>query len=178
MPGDCASDLADGVQALRSRDEGARRLECEVRQMRIAFRDVRGIRDDHIKTLARDRFEPPAVAKLDIQSVLDGVALRYRESRCACFHGDNPCGRAMPLDCQGDRAAPGAEIQNGRRLALQRDLDEQLGLGPRHQHRPVPRQIEAVELLVADDISYWLAALPPLRELPKPLFDVESECAF
>ena len=53
------------------------------------------------------------------------------------------------------------------RPQLQRQLDQQLGLGPRDQHPPVDRQLDVAEALAAEDVGDRLAPQPPPHHLPE-----------
>ncbi len=78
------------------------------------------------------------------------------------------------LDCQCNGTRSGPEIQRRGGIALQRQIDQQLGFRPRDQDRRIDRQVEAVELLAAQDVGDRLAAFSPLNEFEERIFDLEG----
>ena len=86
-----------------------------------------------------------------------GVAPRHFQRRRAGVGGDDARLRPVALDRQRDRARAGAHVQHRGRIALERQVDEQLGFRARNEHRRVDRELEAVELLVAEDVGHRLA---------------------
>ena len=60
-----------GVKAIGAGHQRRLRLEAQVREVRIARRDVRRVGDDQVEAPARDRAKPLAVQKLNLYPVLD-----------------------------------------------------------------------------------------------------------
>src|SRR5258706_4380806 len=85
-----ARNLPNGVQPVVTRHQRLPRLEAQRLEVRIGSRHVRGIADDQIEALPRHRLEPPAVAKLDFYSALDGISLRDCESPFAFLPPHEP----------------------------------------------------------------------------------------
>ena len=82
-----------------------------------------------------------------------------RDDRVGPRHGDR----------DRDRAAARADVEHARlgRLAdaLQRPLDEPLGLGPGHQHAVVDGELEPAEAPAPEHVCERLAAPPPAQQL-------------
>src|SRR4051812_10596937 len=76
----------------------------------------------------------------------------------------------MFLDRESNRAAARAEIQHGRWTPFQGQFHQQFSFRPGNQDRRVHGEVEAVELLVADDVGDRLAALSARSEIDEPLF--------
>ena len=119
-----AYDFPDGVEAIASSDERVLRLVAQRFQVRVPGGDVRRVRDNQVKTLAGQRLEPPTVAEFDREVVARCVALRHHQGGGACFHRYDPGARALPLERKRDGATAGAEIDDGRKRLLQRQLDQ------------------------------------------------------
>jgi hypothetical protein len=65
----------------------------------------------------------------------------------------------MLLQGERNRSTARAKIDRTREISLQCEIDEQLGLGTRNEHRRVDRELEPVELLAAEDVRHRLAGL-------------------
>ena len=71
------------------------------------------------------------------------------------------------LERQRDRAAARADVDDARAARqLEPDLDDQLGLGPRHEHARVDEQVDVSEPLAAEDVRDRLAAADRRRTKP------------
>src|SRR4051812_38595843 len=57
-------DFPDGIEAIRTGDQGFLGLEAKLREVRIAGRYVRWIGDNQVEALLRHRAEPVAQAKI------------------------------------------------------------------------------------------------------------------
>ncbi|MOA35376.1 hypothetical protein D3C78_1568220 [compost metagenome] len=69
-------------------------------------------------------------------------------------------GRALTGQCQGNRAAAGAQVQDPgwcRRQQRQRGLHQQLGVGTRDQGMGCDFQVEFPETLLPEDVRHRLA---------------------
>src|ERR1700741_5060846 len=128
--------------------------------MRVALGDVRRVGDDEIEALLTQRVEPAAMAPLNVEAEGDAVAFRDHERRGAGFYSDDAGARPMLLDGERDGAAAGAEVEHAGEIALEREVDQQLRLGSRDEHRGAHRERQAVELLAAEDKGNRLAAAP------------------
>jgi hypothetical protein len=71
------------IKAIGAGNQRARRFEPKLGEVRVPGGDVRGVRDNEIKSLRAERLEPAPVAEFDLERVLRGVALRHREGRRA-----------------------------------------------------------------------------------------------
>src|SRR5687768_10437045 len=153
-----ADDDPNRVEPIAAGEEREPRLERQGREMRVAHGDIRGIADDAFEALAGERLEPAAQAPLDVQAKFGGVLPRQRERLCARIGADHARRWKMPLERERDRARAGAQVEHRAGPARQRNVDEELGLRTRDEHRGVDRELEAVELLAAEDVRDRLAA--------------------
>src|SRR3954464_13150957 len=98
------------------------------------------------------------MAKLDVEPKPHCIPSRYSQCRCACLDRNDTRRRALLLESKGDGTAACAQIHHARKIALQSELDQQLGLRARDEDGRVHRHVDAVELLVADDVRDRLSA--------------------
>ena len=131
-----------------------------------------------VLALPRQRPAPAAVPKVDLEAVPCRIALRHNQGRCACLDRNDTRGRTLPLEGRGDGAAPGAEVRYARKILPQGEIHEQLGFRTRDEHRGIYREVQAVELLVANDVGDGFAAFSPFQVFEKSILDLEGESAF
>ena len=165
-------EATDDVEAVLAGEQRARRLVAgDLGRQRRAFalRDVRGVGEhgvdlphagEQIALEERDRPvepEPHGVGARDVQRVGARSVAQHLEVR--------------PLLCERERdgAAAGPDVDDPGTLhaPLHPDLDEQLGLRPRHEHAPVHLELEMAKAAPPGDVGDGLAAgrAPPHRVL-------------
>ena len=143
------------------------RLVHECCQVRIGSGDVRRVAQHQIKPPPGQRVPPRALCELHRQRQSRRVVAGQLQGVGAEVGGGHARLRLPVLDGQRDGARAGAEIDHrGRATAglrrprcqpLQRPVDQQLGVGPRHQHTRVDLQHQAVKFFFAQQVGERLA---------------------
>ena len=155
-------DRADRVEPVRPGDERGARLEAEVAlaEVRVAGGDVGRVRDHEIEAFARQPGEPFPFHEPDRRGVAPRVLARDRERRARSVDRDHLGVGRRVRDRDRDRPGAGAEVEHAPgavRQALEREVDEELGLRPGDQHVGGHLQREAVELALAGEVGDRLA---------------------
>ena len=123
--------------------------------------DVRRVRDDEVERPRRGRRAGRPRRTSTSSPCALGVLARERERvRRDVGRGDARI-RQLVRERQRDRAGAGADVDDARRLDAceQREaaLDDDLGLGPRHERARVGLQRQAAEVPVAEHVGERLA---------------------
>src|SRR5205807_4468360 len=148
---------ADGVQAIAACNERARRFIGERGEMGVAFGNIWGVGDDEFAALLAKRLAPAAVAPVDLEAQPHRIAPRKLQRRRTRLDADHAPGGPLVLDGERDGAAAGTQIRDRPEFALERKLDQQFGFRAWDEHRGIDGQPQAVELLLAEDVSDRLA---------------------
>ena len=88
-------DDAHRVQPVSAGLDRELRLELQVREVRIARRDIGRVADDGLETLAGDRLEPAAVPQLDVEVEARRIPLRDLQRRGARVARDDARSRQV-----------------------------------------------------------------------------------
>ena len=71
-----------------------------------------------------------------------------------------------------------AEIRDASEVALQDEIDQELGFGTRDEHRGIDGERQAVELLAAQDVGHRLAAAAAFDETGEACLGLRGQSAF
>ncbi len=156
-----------GVEALGAGDErfpGIVIAHFRGQALPLRFRHVGRIGDHRVHAAQPIRGRPPQVAapKLDPRrhAVGFGVVPRHAQRFVRAVQRVQAQVGPAPRQRDGDAAAARPQVGHpggGRKLELERGVDQPLGLGPRNQHRGSYPKSEPEELLDAGDVLGRLA---------------------
>ncbi len=166
-----SSALVD-LAAVGSRDRCQLWLELAhlgVEPRQVARGDVGRVGQDRVEAAPCDAIQQVALHELHLQPqplrIGPGDGKRARRD----VGGRDPRPGQLGGNRQGDGAGAGADVQHPRLLDTleqrQRPLDDQLGLGPGHQHPLVDRQLDRPETAAAGDVGDRLPAAAPADQL-------------
>ncbi len=150
-------------------DEGVARLEAELRGrgLEAGRRQVRRVGGDDVEAPAGDRREAVRGQPLDVQPEPLPVGAGAGERGRGPLERRHPQRRALVGEGEGDRAAAGAPVEDGRsgRRGVQGPLHQQLGLGPGDEHLGAHLHPQAPERPLARDVGERLAPAPARDEV-------------
>ena len=157
-------DAADVVQPIGAADQGLARLVRQRGQVRVGVGNVGRVADDQVKAFARHWRQPVAQAHVDAQAQPLGIGARHGERVGAGVHRHHLRQRPLLRDGQRDGAAARAQVEHAARgigrQQRQRPVDQRLGVVARVEHAGIDAQRQAVECLLAGQISHRLARQP------------------
>jgi hypothetical protein len=151
------------------------RLESQRLEDGIGAADVGRVAQHQFEAAAGERREPITGQELDVVRMeLGGVVARDPKRLLRQIGRDDVPGGPLARERQSDRARPGSKVGHpGARLGAQRErpLDQQLGLGARHENGRIHPKLERPELLATHQIRERLAARAARdeREVSVPL---------
>ena len=104
---------------------------------------------------------------------MSGIFFSNRQRRGADIGGGYLAEHALARQGNGERTAAGAKVKDLpvglARNFSQREVDEQFGLGPRHQCGRVDDQLVRPELFGTHDVSHRLAIRTTLQQRSESL---------
>ncbi len=169
-PVDHRQQAADRIHSVGAPEQRQPRLvQLDLGRQRGALGHVGQVRQHRVER-PRNSLEQVGLDELHVEPERGRVRPRHRERVGAQVDTDHRQIGSLLLQGERDSAAPGPDVRDpGAPIERQRDLDQQLGLGPRDQHPAVDRQRDPPERLAPDDVRDRLARLAPGQHRREPL---------